>query len=73
MMIQIPRRARIQEGDTVGAVVDLDFGGEGTVAHLCYTGNKTKSLLGEQATVLVRVGGGHHSKNVAAVARWHVW
>ena len=71
------RRARIQEGDTAelpgnGAAVDLDFGGKGRVVHRYYTRNKTKPFLGEQGRVLIGVGGGHHSKDVTAVVRWHV-
>ena len=61
------RRARIQEGNTAelygnGAVVYLDFGGEGKIIHHYYTSNKTRSLLGEQGGVLIGVCSGHHSK-----------
>ena len=71
------RRTRIQQGNTAelygnGVAVYLDFG-EGRVIHRYYTCNKTRSLLGEQGGVLIGVGSGHHSKNVAAVVRWHVW
>ena len=70
-------RARTKEGDTAelhsnGATVDLDFGGKGRVVHRYYTRNKTKPFLGEQGRVLIGVGGGHHSKDVTAVVRWHV-
>ena len=72
------RRARIQEGDTAelhgsGAAVDLDLGGEGRVIHRYYTSNRTRLLLGEQGRVLTGVGGGHHSEDIAAVVRWHIW
>ena len=68
------RRARVQEVDTSelhgnGAAVELGFGGEGRVVHRCYTSNKTRPLLGEQENMLTGVGGGHHSKGVAAVIR----
>ena len=71
-------RARIQEGNTTelygnGAAVYLDFVGEGKVVHRSYTSNKTRSLLGEHGGMLIGVGSRHHSKNVAAVVRWHVW
>ena len=68
----------IQEGDTAelhgnGTTVDLAFGGEGRVIHRYYTSNKTRSLLSEKERVLNGAGGGHHSKDVAALVRWHVW
>ena len=71
-------RARIGEGNTAdwygnGAAVYLGFGGEGRVFHHCYSSNKTRSLLGKQGGVLIGVGGGHHSKNVAAVVQLHAW
>ena len=72
------RRVRIQQGNTAefyanGAAVYLDFGDEGRVIHRYYASNKTRSLLGEQGGVLIGAGSGHHSKNVAAVVRQHVW
>ena len=68
----VSKRETQQELYGNGATVNLDFGG-GKVIHRCYASNKTKSLLGEQGRVLIGVGSRHHSKNVAAVVRWHVW
>ena len=42
-------------------------------SSIVITSNKTRSLLGEHGGMLIGVGSRHHSKNVAAVVRWHVW
>ena len=38
-------------------------------SSIVITSNKTRSLLGEQGVVLMGVGSGYHSKNVAALVR----